>query len=208
MDEPQASCDEADRADPSNVMCLQGILEGKPYYVKKTGEVITPREGFNVFVTANTKGKGSEDGRYVAASVLDDAWLERFPVTYEQDWPTGKVEEKILTGLLCHDRVCTTTDTEFVTRLISWAEATRKTFAEDAADECISTRRLTHIIAAYRMFGNQTKAIEKCINRFDSETKNSFLELYAKFDPAIEPVVTPPEVDPTEDTSGSDPIPF
>lgn len=181
--------DEADRADPGKVMCLQGILEGKSYNVKKTGEVVTPVPGFNVIVTANTKGKGSDDGRYVAAGILDDAWLERFPITIEQQYPNAKIETRILTGYLCHDRDCTAEDHKFVEHLVMWGDITRRTFEEGAIDEVISTRRLVHIINTYRMFGDREKSIKLCINRFDTETKNSFMELYTKIDPTIVPIV-------------------
>ena len=170
---------EADRADPGKVMCLQGVLEGKPYYVKKTGEVVKPEMGFNVVVTANTKGKGSDDGRYVAATILDDAWLERFPITIEQNFPSDAVEKKILRG---HEL-----DDEFITHLVAWSAVIRKTFMEGAIDELISTRRLVHIAKTYALFSDRMKAIELCINRFDEETKSAFLELYAKVDPTVAP---------------------
>jgi len=179
--------DEADRADPGKVMCLQGILEGKPYYVKKTGEVVTAARGFNVMVTANTKGKGSDDGRYVAAGVLDDAWLERFPITIEQTYPTAKTETRILISYLCHERDCSSEDTKFVDHLVTWASIIRKTFEEGAIDEVISTRRLVHIIRTYRMFNDRLRAINLCINRFDDDTKASFIDLYTKVDPTVVP---------------------
>jgi len=195
--------DEADRADAGKIMCLQGILEGKPYYVKKTGEIVRPVHGFNVIVTANTKGKGSDDGRYVAAAVLDDAWLERFPITIEQDYPKAAVEKKILEGYLCHDKTCSTEDYSFVEHLIAWAQVTRSAFEEGAVDEVITTRRLVFIIQTYRMFGDRMKAISLCINRFNAETKNSLLELYTKVDPTINPA---PETLATEAPSTTSPI--
>ena len=178
--------DEADRADPGKVMCIQGVLEGKPYYVKKTGEVVKPEVGFNIIVTANTKGKGSDDGRYVAATILDDAWLERFPITIEQHFPSDAVEKKILRshGL----------DEDFITHLVAWSAVIRKTFMEGAIDELISTRRLVHIAKTYALFSDRMRAIELCINRFDEETKTAFLELYAKVDPTVVPE-TPVESD-------------
>jgi hypothetical protein len=187
--------DEADRADPGKVMCLQGILEGKSYYVKKTGEIVTPKPGFNIIVTANSKGKGSDDGRYIAASILDDAWLERFPITIEQDYPPNSIEQKIVRGYLCDDRECNEEDTNFVLYLTNWAEIIRKTFNEGAIDEMISTRRLVHIVQTYKMFGDRMRAIRLCINRFDEETKTAFLDLYAKVDPSLAPPT--PVVDPT-----------
>jgi len=179
--------DEADRADPGKVMCLQGILEGKSYYVKKTGEIVTPKPGFNIIVTANSKGKGSDDGRYIAASILDDAWLERFPITIEQQFPTNSIEQKIVRGYLCDDRECNEEDTNFVMYLTNWAEIIRKTFDEGAIMEIISTRRLVHIVQTYKMFGDRMRAIRLCINRFDEETKTAFLDLYAKVDATLAP---------------------
>lgn len=184
--------DEADRSDPGKVMCLQGILEGKPYYIKKTGELIVPVEGFTVVATANTKGRGSDDGRYVAAGILDDAWLERFPITIEQMFPSSAIETRILNGYLCAGRDCTDEDRAFVTHLIAWSSIIRKTFDEQAIDEVISTRRLVHIVNTYLMFGDRMRAIKLCINRFDTETKNTFLELYTKVDPTMVPPTPAP----------------
>lgn len=164
--------DEVDRGS-NKLMCLQGILEGKPYYNKKSGEYIHPADGFNVIATANTKGRGSEEGRYLS-QILDDAFLERFPITVEQDYPTDKVELKILKPLL--------NDDEFAENLVKWADVIRKTFADGGIDEIISTRRLVHIAKAYSIFKDRNKAIELCVARFDEETKVSFLDLYAKVD--------------------------
>jgi len=183
--------DEADRADPGKAMCLQGILEGKPYYMKKTGEIVEAAPGFNVIVTANTKGRGSDDGRYVAATMLDDAWLERFPITIEQEYPNASVEKKILTNYLS-DGTITDDDKSFINHLVVWSEIIRKTFTEGAIDELISTRRLVHIAQTYRMIGDRQKAIRLCINRFDEETKTAFLDLYTKVDPTINPVAETP----------------
>jgi len=196
--------DEADRADPGKAMCLQGILEGKPYYMKKTGEIVEAAEGFNVIVTANTKGRGSDDGRYVAATMLDDAWLERFPITIEQEYPTATIEKKILTNYLSDDTL-SEDDKGFIEHLTVWSEIIRKTFTEGAIDELISTRRLVHIAQTYRMIGDRQKAIRLCINRFDEETKTAFLDLYAKVDPTINPVpetpAAPPAAENTQEVS-------
>jgi MoxR-like ATPase len=191
--------DEADRADPGKAMCLQGILEGKPYFMKKTGEIIQASPGFNVIVTANTKGRGSEDGRYVAATMLDDAWLERFPITIEQEYPTAAIEKKILTNYLSDDTM-TADDLGFIDHLVVWSEIIRKTFTEGAIDELISTRRLVHIAQTYRMIGDRMKSIRLCINRFDEETKTAFLDLYAKVDPTINPVPETPAASAAENT--------
>jgi MoxR-like ATPase len=170
--------DECDRGS-NKLMCLQAIMEGKSYFNKKTGEVVHPAPGFNIIATANTKGKGADDGRFIAAQIIDDAFLERFAITVEQDFPDVKIEKKILknkmTELECLDE-------EYIDRLTSWAEIIRKTFEEGGVDELISTRRLIHIVKAYAMFKDRVKAIELCVNRFDAETKSAFLDLYSKVD--------------------------
>lgn len=167
--------DEVDRGS-NKLMCLQGIMEGKPYYNKKTGEVIHPAPGFNVIATANTKGRGSEEGKYLS-QILDDAFLERFTNTVEQDYPDTKTEKKILSALI--------EDSNFVDNLVRWADVIRKSYNEGATDEIISTRRLVHIATTYRVFKNRMKAIELCVNRFDTDTKNSFIDLYTKVDEKV-----------------------
>ena len=162
--------DEVDRGS-NKLMCLQGILEGKPYYNKKSGELVHPTEGFNVIATANTKGTGSEDGRFLA-QILDSAFLERFPITVEQEFPDTKTERKILTPLL--------EDKQFMEDLVKWADVVRQSYQQGATDELISTRRLVHIAKAYNIFGDKMKAIELCVNRFDTETKLAFIDLYTK----------------------------
>jgi hypothetical protein len=175
--------DEVDRGS-NKLMCLQGILEGKPYFNKKSGELVHPKNGFNVVATANTKGKGSEEGRYLS-QILDDAFLERFPITVEQEYPDAKTEKKILTPLIA--------DAEFVDNLCQWADVVRKSFEQGAVDEIISTRRLVHIAQAFKLFGDKMKAIELCVSRFDTETKTAFLDLYSKVDAKVEsPQVSTP----------------
>ena len=171
--------DEVDRGS-SKLMCLQGILEGKPYYNKKTGEVVYPKDGFNVIATANTKGRGSDEGRYLA-QILDDSFLERFPITVEQEYPDVKTERKILSPLI--------NDKDFVDNLVQWADVVRQSFEQGATDEIISTRRLVHIAKAYDIFGDRMKAIQLCLNRFDEETKTAFIDLYTKLDATIAPEV-------------------
>ena len=186
--------DEIDRGS-NKLMCLQGVLEGKGLFVKKTGEFVEPVTGFNVIATANTKGKGDESGRYMAATILDDAFLERFPITVEQEYPDVKIETKILTKLFTSLGI---DDKAFAENLVKWADIIRKTFEEGAIDELISTRRLSHIAEAYTIFNDKMEAIKYCINRFDAETKTSFLDLYTKIDAGIDPTakVTPaPAVD-------------
>lgn len=173
--------DEVDRGS-NKLMCLQGILEGKPYYNKKNGELVHAKLGFSVIATANTKGRGSEEGRYLS-QILDDAFLERFPITVEQEYPDIKTEKKILTPLI--------DDANFVEKLTQWADVVRQSFAQGATDEIISTRRLVHIAKAFKIFGNRKKAIELCVNRFDTDTKTAFLDLYSKVD---EKVDAPPAV--------------
>ena len=169
--------DEVDLAS-NKILCLQSILEGKGIFLKKIGKYIQPAAGFNVIATANTKGKGSDDGRFIGTNVLNEAFLERFALTFEQEYPTPAVEAKIL-GKICDDN-------EFVTRLVDWADIIRKTFNDGGIDEIISTRRLVHIINAYKIFGKRMKAIQSCVNRFDDETKESFLSLYEKIDDKVE----------------------
>ena len=165
--------DEVDLAS-NKILCLQSILEGKGVFLKKIGKWVEPSEGFQVFATANTKGKGSDDGRFIGTNVLNEAFLERFPVTFEQEYPTTATEQKIL-GKLCKDE-------EFCKRLSDWADIIRKTFYDGGIEEIISTRRLVHIVKAYSIFGDKAKAIQVCVNRFDDETKQAFLELYDKVD--------------------------
>lgn len=176
--------DEIDRGS-NKLMCLQGVLEGKGLFVKKTGEFVEPVQGFNVIATANTKGKGDESGRYMAATILDDAFLERFPITVEQEYPDVKIETKILTKLFASLGI---NDKAFAENLVKWADIIRKTFEEGAIDELISTRRLSHIAEAYTIFNDKMEAIKYCINRFDGETKTAFLDLYSKIDAGIDPL--------------------
>ena len=165
--------DEIDLAS-NKILCLQSILEGKGVFLKKIGKWVSPAKGFNVFATANTKGKGSDDGRFIGTNVLNEAFLERFPVTFEQEYPTPTTEQKILNGL-CDD-------SEFCKRLSDWADIIRKTFYDGGIDEVISTRRLVHIVKAYSIFNDKAKAVQVCLNRFDDETKQAFMELYDKVD--------------------------
>ena len=176
--------DEIDRA-TNKIMCLQGILEGKPVLVKKTGETITPKAGFNVIATANTKGKGSEDGRFTAASIIDEAFLERFTVAIDQKFPSPSIETKILNN---HMTKFGADDTDFVEKLVTWADIIRKTFYDEGVDEVISTRRLCHIAQTYSIFNNRAKAIDLCIARFDEDTKSAFLDLYSKVDAGVEEI--------------------
>jgi hypothetical protein len=170
--------DEIDLAS-NKILCLQSVLEGKGVFLKKIGKFITPAPGFNVFATANTKGKGSDDGRFIGTNVLNEAFLERFPVTFEQSYPAPSVEQKILEGVALDLGV---EDRDFCKRLVDWGDIIRKTFYDGGIEEIISTRRLVHIIRAYSIFGDKAKAIQVCVNRFDDETKQAFLELYDKVD--------------------------
>lgn len=171
--------DECDRGS-NKLMCLQAILEGKPYFNKKTGEVVHPADGFNIIATANTKGRGTDDGRFIAAQILDEAFLERFAITVEQEFPGVKVEKEIIMNKMKELKV---DDAEFCELLVTWADIIRKTFQEGGIDEIVSTRRLLHIVKAFAMFRkNRVKAIELCINRFDDETKSAFMDLYNKVD--------------------------
>ena len=180
--------DECDRGS-NKLMCMQAIMEGKPYLNKKTGEVIHPAPGFNIVATANTKGQGTDDGRFIAAQIIDEAFLERFAITVEQEFPSSSIEKKIvinkMTELNCLDE-------DFATKLVTWGDIIRKTYADGGVDELISTRRLLHIVKAFAMFNNRLKAIELCINRFNDETKTAFKDLYTKVDAKTEEAAPAP----------------
>ena len=194
--------DEIDLAS-NKIMCLQPVLEGSSIYLKKIGKWVHPAEGFNVLATANTKGQGSEDGRFIGTNVMNESFLERFPVTIEQTYPTNKIEEKILVNELAkRDKV----ENEFVGNLVKWADVIRKTFYEGGVDEIISTRRLVHIVNAYSIFDDKVKAISMCISRFDAETKESFLDLYTKVDAgvSVEDIMNESKVDDSEDDDEED----
>ena len=174
--------DEIDLAS-NKILCLQSILEGKGVFLKKIGKYITPADGFQIFATANTKGKGSDDGRFIGTNVLNEAFLERFPVTFEQEYPTATNEYKILYKVAASiGAFKETSDLDFLKRLCDWADIIRKTFYDGGIEEIISTRRLVHIVRAYSIFNDKAKAIQVCVNRFDDETKQAFLELYYKVD--------------------------
>ena len=193
--------DEVDRG-TEKIMCLQGVLEGKPVLLKKTGEMIMPAPGFNVIATANTKGRGDDEGRYSAAAVIDDAMLERYTCTIEQEYPSMAVEKRILSKFAESLDIISDDVTDFIEKVTGWADVIRKTHENDGVDETISTRRLKHIISSFAIFGDRTKAITMCINRFDAETKDAFLDLYSKVDgtqsEADAPVVATEESDGTQ----------
>ena len=171
--------DEIDLAS-NKIMCLQPILEGSGVFVKKINRFIKPANGFNVIATANTKGQGSDDGKFIGTNVLNEAFLERFPITFEQSYPSVSIEQKILVAT--YKNSTGKSDDDFCKKLVTWADVIRKTYFDGGVDEIISTRRLVHIIQAYAIFGKKMKAVEVCTNRFDDDTKNSFIELYTKVD--------------------------
>jgi len=173
--------DEIDLAS-NKIMCLQPVLEGNGIFLKKIGQFIEPKDGFNIIATANTKGKGSDDGRFIGTNILNEAFLERFPVTFEQEYPSAKIEQKILDNVMSHYNL---KDSEYTGNLVKWADVIRRTFYDGGIDEIIATRRLVHIINAFAIFKNKLKAVEVCINRFDTDTKNSFLDLYTKVDSGV-----------------------
>ena len=174
--------DEIDRGS-NKLMCLQAILEGKPYFNKKTGETVTPAPGFNIVATANTKGRGSDDGKFISANILDEAFLERFAITVEQEYPTMATEKKIVINKMAKANI---EDDEFATHLVTWSDVIRRTYYDGAIDELISTRRLEHIVNAFAVFGDKQKAVQLCVNRFDDDTKQAFIDLYTKVDPTVE----------------------
>ena len=173
--------DEIDLAS-NKIMCLQPILEGSGIYVKKINKFVQPKLGFNVIATANTKGQGSDDGKFIGTNVLNEAFLERFPITFEQEYPAAKTEQKIVATKL---KSAGKADDKFATNLVTWADVIRKTYKDGGVDEIISTRRLVHIAEAYSIFKSKMKAIEVCTNRFDNDTKTSFVDLYTKVDAGV-----------------------
>ena len=173
--------DEIDLAS-NKIMCLQPILEGSGVFVKKINKFVQPKPGFNVVATANTKGQGSEDGKFIGTNILNEAFLERFPITFEQKYPSQKIEQRIINNVLADKGL---EDTEFAEKLTVWADVIRKTYFDGGVDEIISTRRLVHIAQAFSIFKNKLKAVELCVNRFDNDTKTSFLDLYTKVDSGV-----------------------
>ena len=166
----------------NKMMCLQPVLEGNGVFLKKVNKWVKPKDGFNIFATANTKGKGSEDGRFIGTNILNEAFLERFAITIEQPYPTAAIEKKIVLGSM---KKYGSVDEEFASNLVTWAEVIRKTFYDGGVDEVISTRRLDHISKAFAIFGDKLKSMELCVARFDEDTKESFLDLYSKIDAGV-----------------------
>ena len=173
--------DEVDLAS-NKIMCLQPVLEGNPLLIKKEGRIVRPKTGFTVMATANTKGKGSEDGRFIGTNILNEAFLERFPITVEQEYPSVSVERKIIIKLM-ESLGCE--DSEFAGKLVDWADLIRKTFYDGGVDEIIATRRLVHIVQAFSIFNDRMKAIAMCVARFDDQTKETFMDLYSKLDDKV-----------------------
>ena len=194
--------DEIDAGSANTLLCLQPILEGKPYYFKLKNEMIVPAAGFNMIATANTKGKGSDDGRYIGTNILNEAFLERFAVTFEQEYPSAKIEVKIIKNLM---NTFNCVDEEFAETLVKWADAIRRTFADGGVDETITTRRMIHIVRAFAIFKKREKAVELCCNRFDTATKTAFIDLYDKVANPAPEVPATPEVAPV---NPADEVPF
>lgn len=182
--------DEIDAGSANLLMCLQGVLEGKPLYVKSKNEIVYPSVGFNVIATANTKGKGSDDGRYIGTNVLNEAFLERFAIVFEQEYPGSKIEGKIINNLM---KSLNCVDTDFTAILIKWADAIRRTFEDGGVDETITTRRLVHIVKNFAIYKDKRKSVQLAVNRFDAHTKDAFLDLFDKVstDPATVAPVAP-----------------
>ena len=186
----------------NKLMCLQPVLEGKGVYLKKVNKWITPKDGFNVMATANTKGKGSEDGRFIGTNILNEAFLERFAVTIEQPYAAASVEKKIVLGSM---KKYGTVDEDFANNLVTWSEVIRKTFYDGGVDELISTRRLDHIVKAFAIFKDKMKSIEMCVARFDDDTKESFMDLYTKIDAGVNPLEEVTEIPTVETTKEEEP---
>jgi len=191
--------DEIDRGS-NKIMCMQGILEGKPVLVKKTGQVVHPAPGFNIIATANTKGRGSDDGRFAAATIIDEAFLERFVATIEQPYAAQAVERKIVVK---HMEKFGKLDEDFADKLVAWSTVIRKTFESEAIEEVVSTRRLCHIAQTFAIFGDRARSIQLCIARFDTDTRNAFLDLYSKIDASITPPAPAAEATPAPTTTES-----
>ena len=200
--------DEVDLAS-TKIMCLQPILEGKGVFLKKINEYVDCQPGFNIVATANTKGKGDDTGNFIGAGVLNEAFLERFPITVEQEYPAPTVEKRILSKVFDSLSI---SDSEFIEKLVNWADIIRKTYVEGAIDELITTRRLVHISNAYAIFNmDRMKAIAMCVNRFDEETKTAMVDLYTKVDSGVDPTaVEAEETASTEETveESSNEVPF
>jgi len=169
----------------NKLMCLQSVLEGKGYLIKKTGEWVTPAKGFTILATANTKGQGSDDGKFIGTQIMNEAMLERFAVTMQQEYPPVVTERKILSKEMA---LSGDVDMDFCEKLVDWADVIRKTYYEGAIDDVVTTRRLVHIVNAFRMFGDKLKSIQMCISRFDEETRLSILDLYTKIDAGVNPM--------------------
>jgi len=167
----------------NKLMCLQSVLEGKGYLIKKTGEWVQPAQGFTILATANTKGQGSDDGKFIGTQIMNEAMLERFAITMQQEYPAVTVEKKILKKEM---ELTGDVDEEFCDKLVDWADVIRKTYYEGAIDDVITTRRLVHIVNAFRMFKDKLKSIEMCISRFDEDTRNAVLDLYTKVDAGVD----------------------
>ena len=196
--------DEIDRGS-NKLMALQGVLEGKPVLIKKTGELVTPAPGFNVIATSNTKGKGSEDGRFIAATIIDEAFLERFTITMDQPYPTSPIEKKIIVK---HMELYGQVDEDFAENLTKWSAAIRKTFDEGGIDELISTRRLCHIAQTFAIFKDRKKSIDLCVSRFDEDTRAAFVDLYTKIDASASKVDTSRQTAVAEEDDYRDEAPF
>ena len=186
----------------NKLMCLQPVLEGKGVYLKKVNKWISPKDGFNVMATANTKGKGSEDGRFIGTNILNEAFLERFAVTIEQPYPAAAVEKKIVLGSM---KKYGTVDEDFATNLVTWSEVIRKTFYDGGVDELISTRRLDHIVKAFAIFKDKMKSIQMCVARLDDDTKESFMDLYTKIDAGVNPLEEVTDIPTVEQTVSEEP---
>ena len=192
--------DEIDRGS-NKLMALQGVLEGKPVLIKKTGEMVYPASGFNVIATANTKGQGDEAGRFIAATIIDEAFLERFNVTLEQPYPKASVEQKIVNNHMTKFGV---SDNEFAENLVKWGQAIRSTFEDGGVDDIISTRRLCHIVQTFSIFNDKKKSIELCVNRFDADTRAAFVDLYEKIDAGMDEANTAVEGEYSYDANSDD----
>ena len=174
--------DEFDLSNPNRITCLNAVLEGNSLFVKRTGELVDPAPGFTVIATANTKGKGGS-GRYIGANSQNEAVLDRFSITIEQNYAGKAIEKKILTNIMNMLTEATEDDMEFIGKLIEFGDIIRATYNDGGVDELLSTRRLIDMVKSYIVFGrDRAKAIKYGINRFDIDTIEAFNSLYENLD--------------------------
>ena len=169
---------EISAGDANELLCLQHVLEGDAFFVKSANKWVTPKAGFCVIATDNTKGMGSDSGKFVGTNILNSAFLERFKMTMEQQYPPVKIEREILAKEMLRHK--SEVDTKFIEELSDWVAVIRKTYMDEGIDEQITTRRACHIVDVHCNFFPVDKAIQLCTARFDDTTQAAFLTLWEK----------------------------